>query len=284
MSAAVINFLSQLFERFGLVKEIITDNGVQFTSSEFTDFLAAHNIKHTKLALYAPQANATERLNRILKEGIKAAMAEGKPFLTGLRQTLAAYRSMPQGTTGVSPSKLMLAFPMRMPLTALTPMPTSSGSTAVQRSTLRARVEQKQNKMAAYHDKRKQAHQSAIDKGDWVRILLPRHTHKLAATYSEPRLVVNVRGNTVWTRGGQAWNLRRCIRHHPGANSSPTRLSANRSLIGPSQHPVDDADNAEDETTGITLLPPPPADPPRPRRSNRVRRPRNFGADFLLQF
>jgi hypothetical protein len=76
-STAVIDFLTGLFERYGLVQEIVTDNGVQFVSAEFEQFLAANSIKHTKLALYAPQANATERLNRTLKEGIKAALAEG---------------------------------------------------------------------------------------------------------------------------------------------------------------------------------------------------------------
>jgi transposase InsO family protein len=96
-----------MFDRFGLVEEVVTDNGVQFILKEFEDFLAAHSVKHSKSALYSPQANAAvERLNGVSKEGIKAALAEGKPFMTGLRQVLATYRMNKHATTGVSPASL----------------------------------------------------------------------------------------------------------------------------------------------------------------------------------
>ncbi len=119
-SSKVIEFLTSMFDRFGLVEEVVTDNGVQFVSKEFEDFLAAHWIKHSKSAQYSPQANAAvERLNRVIKEGIKAALAEGKPFMTGLRQVLAAYRMNKHATTGASPASPMLAFSVRTPLTVL---------------------------------------------------------------------------------------------------------------------------------------------------------------------
>jgi hypothetical protein len=114
----VIDFLTALFDRFGLVEEITTDNGVQFTSMEFATFLQSLGIRHCKSALYNPQANAeVERFNRVLKNELKAAMADGHSFSTGLRQTLAAYRSTPHATTGVSPASLMSSFSMGMPLT-----------------------------------------------------------------------------------------------------------------------------------------------------------------------
>jgi hypothetical protein len=72
-TAAVTDFLTGLFERFGLVEEITTDNGVQFTSTEFADFLQAHGIRHTRSALYSSEANAeVERFNRVIKDGLKA--------------------------------------------------------------------------------------------------------------------------------------------------------------------------------------------------------------------
>jgi transposase InsO family protein len=87
------------------VDEIVTDNGVQFTSVEFADFLHRHGIRYCRTALYSPQANAeAERLNRVLKEGIRAAMVEGKSFSTGIRQTLAAYRMTAHAMTGVGPA------------------------------------------------------------------------------------------------------------------------------------------------------------------------------------
>ena len=73
-SGSVIEFLASLFERFGLVDEIVTDNGVQFVSTEFEDFLKSLGIKHTRCALYAPQANCVERFNRVMKQGLQTAL------------------------------------------------------------------------------------------------------------------------------------------------------------------------------------------------------------------
>ena len=45
-SGAVIEFLNRLFDRFGLVEEIVIDNGTQFTSVEFETYLKAFCIRH----------------------------------------------------------------------------------------------------------------------------------------------------------------------------------------------------------------------------------------------
>ncbi len=37
--------------------DLISDNGTQFTSSEFAEFLAVRDIKHRKVSLYYPQTN-----------------------------------------------------------------------------------------------------------------------------------------------------------------------------------------------------------------------------------
>jgi len=47
-SSAVINFLTTLFDRFGLVEEVATDNGPQFISNEFQSFLASIGIRHSR--------------------------------------------------------------------------------------------------------------------------------------------------------------------------------------------------------------------------------------------
>jgi len=110
-TAKIIEFLSSLFSRFGLVDEVISDNGRQFVSAEFDQFLSNLGIKHRYTALYNPQANgAIERFNRVLKDGIKAGMADGCSFAEAIKQTLASYRSTPQATTGVSPAKVLYKF------------------------------------------------------------------------------------------------------------------------------------------------------------------------------
>lgn len=273
-SASVIEFLTSIFDRFGLVEEIVTDNGVQFVSKEFEDFLAAHSIKHSKSALYSPQANAAvERFNRVVKEGIKAALAEGKPFMTGLRQVLAAYRMTKQATTGVSPASLMLAFSVRTPLSVLSQSrqslepPSTTG--------MRQRVTDKQQTMAEQHDRRTRAAPTSIKAGDYVRILLPKTAHKLAQSYSEPRQVTKVRGNTVWLQNGSAWNVRRCLLESPQPRPP---LITHR----PTTHTDDDASTTSDgdRDDQPTFSFPLTHQPPALRRSNRVRRPRDFSAFF----
>ena len=64
----VKEFLADCFARWGLTKEIKTDNGRQFVSHEFETYLLQHGVKHCKTALYQLQANgAVERFNRVIR-------------------------------------------------------------------------------------------------------------------------------------------------------------------------------------------------------------------------
>ena len=93
-SGSVIAFLTQIFDRFGVVEEIVTDNGPQFVSIEFETFLASLGIRHSRSALYNPQDQAeVESFNRVMKDGLKTGLADGKDFQTAIRQTLATYRN-----------------------------------------------------------------------------------------------------------------------------------------------------------------------------------------------
>ena len=80
-SRTVITFLTQLFAREGLPSEIVSDNGVQFVSSEFEDFLKQLGISHCKASLYYPRANGeVERWNRVLKQTLQIATSQGKDW------------------------------------------------------------------------------------------------------------------------------------------------------------------------------------------------------------
>ena len=49
------------------------DNGSQFVSQEFTQFLKVLGVKHTPVTTYHPQSNGeAERMVRTIKENIKA--------------------------------------------------------------------------------------------------------------------------------------------------------------------------------------------------------------------
>lgn len=106
----------------------------------------------------------------------------------------------------------MLAFPVRTPLSMLSQF-NSAGGSVVNTRTIQKRVRFQQQRAAQAHDRRTRATPTSLAAGDWVRIRLPRHTHKLAPTHSEPLEVARVSGNCVVLRNGQRWNLRRCLRH-----------------------------------------------------------------------
>ena len=61
------------------VKTLHSDNGGEYTSKEFTSYLAKERIKHELTIPHAPQQNGVaERLNRTLIEGVHTMLANSK--------------------------------------------------------------------------------------------------------------------------------------------------------------------------------------------------------------
>ena len=135
----------------------------------------------------------------MLKEGLKAALADGKTFQQGVRQTLASYRSTPQSATGVSPAKLMYNFEMRTQLSLL------SNDT-----TQKAQVDDNTKRQVRFSLKEVKASRSSrvakpvdLHPGDSVRVRIPVRPHKLSPDYSEPLRVRKANETTVWLENGQ---------------------------------------------------------------------------------
>nr|XP_055061179.1 uncharacterized protein K02A2.6-like [Misgurnus anguillicaudatus] len=71
-SAKTIEVLRNLFASYGLPQEVVTDNGPQFTSREFDEFLLLNGVKHTKSPAYHPASNGlAERLVQNLKKHLQ---------------------------------------------------------------------------------------------------------------------------------------------------------------------------------------------------------------------
>ena len=70
---AIIRFMEEeIFHCFGVPEIIVSDNGVQFKSHQFNTLLQNYNVQHFYTAVHAPQANASERVNRSVIAAIKA--------------------------------------------------------------------------------------------------------------------------------------------------------------------------------------------------------------------
>ncbi|KAG1960305.1 retrotransposable element [Pimephales promelas] len=90
----ITDILEVLFVCWGTPRAITTDNGPQFISADFSQFLSDRGIKHIRTAYYNPQANSgVERFNQSLKNGVRAHLAQGCTFRTALNQTLMHYRA-----------------------------------------------------------------------------------------------------------------------------------------------------------------------------------------------
>ena len=118
-SQNTIEALQALFARYGLPEQIVSDNGAQFTSQEFSDFVQANGIRHIRSAPYHPSTNGqAERFVQTFKRAMKAGEREGLSLKTRLAQFLLSYRSTPHATTNVSPSELFLhTYTIRSPQT-----------------------------------------------------------------------------------------------------------------------------------------------------------------------
>ncbi|GFO42945.1 Pol polyprotein [Plakobranchus ocellatus] len=112
----IINWLTEIFSRYGAPDELVSDNGPQFTSSEFHHFLQKFNVRHTLTAVYNPQENGcVERFNRYLKHGIQAFHAGGEAWSTGIQALLRNNRATAATPHDKSPGVMMFNRPPRLP-------------------------------------------------------------------------------------------------------------------------------------------------------------------------
>ena len=112
-SGSTIAMLRRVFAAYGLPEHLVSDNGPQFTSTEFREFLRSNGVKHIRTAPYHPASNgAVERLVQTFKQAMKAGEQDGFTLQHQLQNFLITYRSTPHATTGQSPASLFLGRPL----------------------------------------------------------------------------------------------------------------------------------------------------------------------------
>lgn len=115
-STAIIKIFNEIFALFGSFKTLVTDNGTQFISAEFENFLANNAVKHLTIAPYHPSSNGEgERMVQTLKRSLKKLVQDNHPIDEALLLFLTEYRSAKHKTTGESPAILFLRRPIRSP-------------------------------------------------------------------------------------------------------------------------------------------------------------------------
>jgi len=101
----VVKYLQQeLFYTFGVPETIVSDNGSQFKSEPFQKLLNQHKISHSLTAVYAPQANASERVNSSVIAAMRSYIREDqKDWDEYLSSICCALRSSIHSGIGASP-------------------------------------------------------------------------------------------------------------------------------------------------------------------------------------
>ncbi|GJW14967.1 reverse transcriptase domain-containing protein [Tanacetum coccineum] len=96
------------FYKFGLLGEIISDNGKQFRDNPFKDWCEKLCIRQRFASVKHPQANRlVERANRSLGEGINARLdARSKNWMEEISHVLWAHRTMIKSSNGDTPFSL----------------------------------------------------------------------------------------------------------------------------------------------------------------------------------
>ncbi len=107
-SSAIIHWLKEQFARYGCPDEVVMDNGPQFASSEFQQFLSEYGVHVLMTSIYNPSDNGlVERWNKTFKFGVQAFCSSGKKWEDGIADLLTQHRHMPASAQGPSPAQIL---------------------------------------------------------------------------------------------------------------------------------------------------------------------------------
>ncbi|CAF1289960.1 unnamed protein product [Didymodactylos carnosus] len=107
----------EVIRRHGVPVKIVSDNGAQFVAEIFRETLNILSIRHRTTALYHPQSNLSERVNRILKPMLAIfAQKDKQSWDIRLPQLALAIRAAINESTGQTPAFLMYGRELRLPL------------------------------------------------------------------------------------------------------------------------------------------------------------------------
>lgn len=113
-ASAIEDYLEKhIFHVYGVPESIVSDNGSQFRSNELNAFFTKYGVNHVYTALYSPQSNASERVNRSLIAGIRAYVKnDHKQWDDKLSFISCALRNSVPQTIHSSPYHALFGFDM----------------------------------------------------------------------------------------------------------------------------------------------------------------------------
>ena len=134
--------MRNIFARYGLPTQVVSDNGPPFESAEYEEFLRQNGIQRILVSPYHPSSNSlAERFVQTFKYTMESSADDpASSIQRRLQNFLLSYRSTPHATTGSSSGKLFLQWELRTWLSLVTP-------------DIGSHVASQQDKMKCNHDK-----------------------------------------------------------------------------------------------------------------------------------
>ena len=103
-SRPIINHLKSIFAEHGIPERLTTDNGPQFASQEFRDFMQIYRAEHVTSSPMYPQSNGSaERMVQTVENILKKCEEEGEDPYLGL----LSYRTTPVSSNLKSLAELL---------------------------------------------------------------------------------------------------------------------------------------------------------------------------------
>ena len=119
---ATIKAMRRVFSRTGVPWVLVSDNGPQFISEEFKNFLKKNQIRHVLCPSYSPRSNGScERFVQSFKSAMKKMYEKSKDLDLNLANFLMAYRNTPHSVTKQPPAVMMYGRTLRSKLHHLRP-------------------------------------------------------------------------------------------------------------------------------------------------------------------
>ena len=214
-SEKVADALIDMFSRYGIPDELLSDQGTNFVSTVMQQVCDRLGIKKIKTSPYHPQTNGlVERFNGTLKSMLRrCCLNDRSNWDKYIPLVLFAYREVPQQSLGFSPFELLYGYPVRGPLDVLRSQMAQSPEANLEmdaaeyvtnmsnrmRDTaeiVQENLAEAQSKQKTWYDKHSRARE--FETGQQVLVLLPSSTSKFKAAWQGPYRVEERLGSTTY--------------------------------------------------------------------------------------
>ena len=224
--------LQGFFSRYGVPKQIHSDQGTQFESKLFQELCRVFGIEKTRTTPYHPQSDGlVERFNRTLGDMLsKLVNISHRNWDEVLPYVMMAYRSSVHESTGQSPSSMHFGHEIQLPIDLLLGEPPkevsssiSSSSYVVELKDVLSRIHDlAREKMIEASDRQKRSYDlrknfKSYSIGDSVFLFDPARrkgtSSKLHSPWSGPFLVVSKVTDLIYKIQKHPKAVKKCVHH-----------------------------------------------------------------------